>query len=105
MVLAHPGNREPRWGRAVTWLAAVLALPYPLVRLAWAMGTPLGVPAGYVEAEDLGGVALLGLVLPALIGAVLTLGLIQGWGRGSLAGCRSSVAGRCRSPSPRCPRP
>jgi hypothetical protein len=71
----------PTWGRAVTIVAAVLALPYPAVRISWALGIPLGVPDSYVDVADLMlrvGEAALGLL--AIGGAVLTLGLIRPWG-------------------------
>jgi hypothetical protein len=71
----------PRWGRAVTIAAAVLALPYPAVRISWALGIPLGVPDSYVDGADLMlRVGEAGLGLLAIGGAVLTLGLIRPWG-------------------------
>ncbi|MCC3761946.1 hypothetical protein K3N28_02530 [Glycomyces sp. TRM65418] len=74
--------RAPRWGAAVTYASALLALPYPLVRLSWAVGLPLGVPDGYVDTmtglERLGLAVLFG-GLP-IAGAVLTLGLVRPWG-------------------------
>ena len=66
----------------VTRLAAALALPYPVVRIGWALGIPVGVPAGYLDGSDL--VLRLmeaGLGLLAIGGAVLTLGLVRPWGR------------------------
>ncbi|HEX2145217.1 MAG TPA: hypothetical protein VHG10_11980, partial [Glycomyces sp.] len=41
--------REPRWGRAATYAAAALALPYPFVRVGWALGIPLGTTDGGLE--------------------------------------------------------
>jgi hypothetical protein len=60
-----------RWGKWVTYIAVVTALPYGIVRLAWAAGIPLG-------ASDATSPFVLGL-LP-IGGAILTLGLIQRWG-------------------------
>jgi hypothetical protein len=73
--------RPPSWGTAVTYLAAALALPYPVVRIGWALGLPVGVDSSYVADQDLVlrvGEALLGGL--AIGGAVLTLGLIRRWG-------------------------
>lgn len=68
----------PRWGRAATYAAALLALPYAAVRLAWAAGIPLGVPDGFLmEGGGLAEAVLGGL---CVAGAVLTLGLVQRWG-------------------------
>jgi hypothetical protein len=88
----HCGRREPgagvsastlRWGRWATYAAATLALPYPIVRIAWALGIPLGVPTGWLDGtftlpERIGLVLLFG-GLP-VGGAILTLGLLQRWG-------------------------
>ncbi|GAA2385751.1 hypothetical protein [Nonomuraea africana] len=76
-----PGARSVGWGRPVTYLAAVLALPYGISRISWAMGIPLGVPEGFVEAGQQSAwavEAMLGGLCVA--GAILTLGLIQRWG-------------------------
>jgi proline iminopeptidase len=70
-----------RWGRWATYAAAMLALPYPIVRIAWGLGIPLGVPAGSLDDSGLGlriGESVLGGL--AVGGAVLTLGLTQRWG-------------------------
>jgi hypothetical protein len=71
----------PRWGKWATYAAAALALPYPVVRIAWALGIPLGVPEDFVDDSSLalriGEFSLGGL---AVGGAILTLGLIQPWG-------------------------
>lgn len=74
-------QQGPRWGRAVTIAATVLALPYPAVRISWALGIPLGVPDSYIDGADLMlRVGAAGLGLLAIGGAVLTLGLIRPWG-------------------------
>jgi hypothetical protein len=70
-----------RWGKWATYAAAALALPYPTVRIAWALGIPLGVPAGFVADSSLAlriGESVLGGL--AIGGAVLTLGLTRRWG-------------------------
>lgn len=69
------------WGIRLTYLAAALALPYAIVRLAWALMIPLGVPDSYLDGSDLalrlGEGGLAGL---AIGGAVLTIGLTRRWG-------------------------
>lgn len=83
----EPGSldsvREPRWAKPVTYAAAVLALPYPIVRISWGLGIPLGVPGDYFDgwtwAEHLGVALLLG-GLP-VAGAILTIGLLRQWGQ------------------------
>lgn len=74
--------REPRWAVAVTCTAAALALPYPIVRIAWSLGLPLGVPADYLDGWGLPERLGVGLVLGGLpvMGAILTIGLIRPWG-------------------------
>lgn len=79
--------RPPRWGRWVTYAAAVLALPYGISRVAWAMGIPLGTTAGPLTdgsaaaaVEGAGRYSELVLGGLCFVGAVLTLGLVQRWG-------------------------
>lgn len=74
--------REPRWAVPMTYAAGILALPYPIVRIAWALGVPLGMPGDYVDGwgwlERLGvGVVFGGLPVG---GAILTIGLVRPWG-------------------------
>jgi hypothetical protein len=73
---------EPGWGRWVTYLAAVLPLPYAATRLAWAVGIPLGVSDAFLRESEASGamVAELSLAGMAIVGSVLTLGLVQRWG-------------------------
>jgi hypothetical protein len=71
-----------KWGKWVTYIAVVTALPYGFVRLTWAAGIPIGVSDPtwintQTPTESLI-VAVLG-ILP-IGGAILTLGLIQRWG-------------------------
>ncbi|MDI3330572.1 MAG: hypothetical protein QJR09_07515 [Micrococcus sp.] len=63
--------------RLLTYLAALALVPYPLIRLTWLTPFPLVAP-GPLEAPD----RLWGLLLgaAAVLGIVLTLGLIRPWG-------------------------
>lgn len=85
------GVREPgwtraaaaaRWGRWATWTAAAIPAVYAVVRLAWAAGIPLGVPPEFLDDMHATGAVWAGAGLGAfaLVGAVLTLGLVQRWG-------------------------
>jgi len=69
-----------RWGRVAVVIAAVCALPYGLVRLTWLTPGPLGGSAAELAAHP--EIRLHGLLLglAALAGAVLTTGLVAGWG-------------------------
>ncbi|MFI6848203.1 hypothetical protein OG535_07150 [Kitasatospora sp. NBC_00085] len=67
--------RAPSWSG---YAAVALSLPYPVVKLAWECGSDVGmtqpevihnIPGGWVP------------VLPALAGSVLSLALVQPWGR------------------------
>lgn len=73
----------PRIGGWAAYAAAVLALPYGVSRLAWAMGIPLGVTEEFLKGGLTSGAGALSEVLFAGLcfgGAVLTLGLVQRWG-------------------------
>ncbi|MBM7831916.1 hypothetical protein JOE59_002621 [Agromyces cerinus] len=71
-----------RWGRRATWIAIAAPLVYCATRWAWALGFSLGMdPDAYQEGKDEGlWVAGAALASFGIIGAVLTLGLIQRWG-------------------------
>jgi hypothetical protein len=71
-----------RWGRWAAWTAAVIPAGYAVVRLAWAAGVPLGVSADFLAEMHASGLVWAGAGLGAfaLVGAVLTLGLVQRWG-------------------------
>ncbi|MBN6053508.1 hypothetical protein JYK22_16320, partial [Nonomuraea sp. RK-328] len=76
---ARGGDVSPgRWGRRATYAAAMLALPYGISRISWGLGIPLGVPADYLVVDAGASEFVLGGLCVA--GAVLTLGLVQGWG-------------------------
>jgi hypothetical protein len=75
-------DRSPalmRWGKAATYAAFLLPLPYGITRLAWALGLPLGIN------QDLSGNPLTarigeaGLATLAIGGGTVTLGLIRPW--------------------------
>jgi hypothetical protein len=70
-----------RWGRTAAIVAAVVPALYGVIRLAWAVGIPLGVTE--VEMTSIRSESMLGAVglgAFAIVGAVLTLGLFQRWG-------------------------
>lgn len=71
-----------RWGRRATWIAVAAPVFYCATRWAWALGFSLGIdPVAYQEAKEAGlWVAGAALASFGLVGAVLTLGLIQRWG-------------------------
>ncbi|MGE7187024.1 hypothetical protein ACQKKK_24565 [Peribacillus sp. NPDC006672] len=68
------------WGKWFTYIAVVMALPYGIVRWAWALGIPLGTTnLSVVGNED---IVLVETILGGLCigGGILTLVLIQRWG-------------------------
>jgi hypothetical protein len=71
-----------RWGRRAVAVAVVVPLLYALTRFAWAVGIPFGLSRAEVaELRSGDGVwAATGLASFAVVGAVLTLGLVQRWG-------------------------
>lgn len=68
-----------RWSRVATVVAALCPLPYGLVRLSWLTPWPLG---GMDPAYDTVATRVQGAALGtgAIIGTILTLGLIAHWG-------------------------
>jgi hypothetical protein len=82
-----------RWGKAATYAASPLPLPYGITRLAWALGIPLGID------QDLSGIPLtarIGEAGPATLaigGGTVTLGLIRPWGRSGPAGSPVGATG------------
>jgi len=68
-----------RWGTAVTYVAAAIPAVYAATRLAWAAGLPLGVDADVVD-DPLVATIAAGLGGFALVGTVLTIGLVRPWG-------------------------
>lgn len=71
-----------RWGRVATVVAVLAPLPYAATRICWALGLPLGVEPGILDGMQTQGMdtSALGLGGMAVLGSVLTLGLIQRWG-------------------------
>ena len=71
-----------RWGRRATYLAAAIPVFYAVIRLAWALGIPLGISREFLDDMHRTGMVWAGAGLGgfALAGAVLTLGLTQRWG-------------------------
>jgi hypothetical protein len=86
---AVSGERE-RWTRIGRWaaIAAICAqLPYAVQRAAWNLGIPMGVSQQFVDdlADDIvekgmHPIVLWMLVIPDVLGALLTLGLVMTWG-------------------------
>ncbi|MBM2619942.1 hypothetical protein JIG36_30960 [Actinoplanes sp. LDG1-06] len=70
------------WGRRAAYVAALIPVLYALTRFAWVLGVPLGLPSDALdELRNSGAVwAGLGLGAFAVVGAILTLGLVQRWG-------------------------
>jgi hypothetical protein len=71
-----------RWGRWAVAVAAVVPALYAISRISWALNIPFGVDDEFLRdlrAED-ADIAAAGLGGFALVGAVLTLGLVQRWG-------------------------
>jgi len=68
----------PRWGRVVTIAAAVCPLPYACLRLLWLTPWALDLRADMDRAEVRMQGAFLGVA--ALVGCLLTFGLISRWG-------------------------
>lgn len=71
-----------RWGRWAVYVAVVIPTLYAVTRWAWALGIPLGISEEFLrEGQEIGlWSAGAGLATIAMGGAVLTLGLVQGWG-------------------------
>ncbi|MGC5020264.1 hypothetical protein [Micromonospora sp. DT47] len=88
-----------RWGRWATYVAAAVPTLYALTRFAWAAGIPLGISRGFLEEMQESGLVWAGAGLGAfaVVGAILTLGLVRRWGERfpgwmvGLAGCRVPV--------------
>jgi hypothetical protein len=69
-----------QWGKLFTYLAVIMALPYGIVRWAWALSIPLGInDSTIVGNED---IVITEAILGGLCigGGIITLGLTQRWG-------------------------
>ncbi|SDR78117.1 hypothetical protein [Actinopolymorpha singaporensis] len=71
-----------RWGRWAVGVAVAVPLGYAATRWAWALGLPLGIDAEFYREGKEDGLWMAGAALGSLgiLGAVLTLGLVQRWG-------------------------
>lgn len=69
-----------RWGRLATYVAMVVPLGYAATRYAWALGIPFGVRQELLDELGPGVLAGAGLATGAVVGAVLTWGLLRPWG-------------------------
>lgn len=69
-----------RWGRTAVAVAVAVPLLYAATRIAWVLGFPLGFDVEAYEAT--GGEINNGLILAggALVGSILTVGLVRPWG-------------------------
>jgi hypothetical protein len=70
------------WGAWAVAIAVIIPLFYTSTRYAWALGIPLGISEEFLHEGQASGlwVAGFGLGTVALVGAILTLGLVQRWG-------------------------
>ncbi len=75
-------DRAARWGRIAVYVSMVAPVSYAFTRYAWALGIPLGMSEEYFRLGQERGTWISGLFLATfgLVGAVLTLGLVQRWG-------------------------
>ncbi|WP_353510217.1 hypothetical protein [Intrasporangium sp.] len=69
-----------RVGRWAVGVAVAAPLVYASTRVAWAFGIPLGVSDEFLDLLGDAKYAGLGLGLFAIVGSMLTLGLVQRWG-------------------------
>jgi hypothetical protein len=82
----HEGWNSPekarQWGKIAAYLSMVVPVIYGVTRYAWALGIPLGMTQEYWRQGQERGMWTSGLFLATfgLVGAVLTLGLVQRWG-------------------------
>jgi hypothetical protein len=71
-----------RWGKWAVAVAVIIPLLYAATRWAWALGIPLGISQEFYREGQAVGLWWAGAALAtvAIIGAFLTLGLVQRWG-------------------------
>jgi hypothetical protein len=74
-------DRATNWGRIAAYLATVVPVFYAVTRYAYALGIPLGISKEFLRIGQESGMWTSGLFLATfgLVGAVLTLGLVQRW--------------------------
>ncbi len=75
-------DRAARWGRIAVYAAIVVPVLYALNRYAFALGIPLGISEEFLRQGQERGMWTMGAFMASfgLVGAVLTLGLMQRWG-------------------------
>jgi len=75
-------NRAARWGRIAVYVSMVAPVLYAFTRYAWALGFPLGMTEEHWHSGQQKGLWISGLFLATfgLVGAAVTLGLVQRWG-------------------------
>ncbi len=75
-------DRAARWGRIAVYAAIVVPILYAINRYAFALGIPLGISEEYLRLGQERGMWTMGAFMASfgLVGAVLTLGLVQRWG-------------------------
>jgi hypothetical protein len=75
-------DNAARWGRIAVYVSMVVPVFYALTRYAWALGIPLGISEESLRLGQESGLWTSGLFLATfgLVGAALTLGLVQRWG-------------------------
>jgi hypothetical protein len=75
-------NQAARWGRTALYISLVAPIFYAFTRYAWALGFPLGMTEEYLRSGQERGIWISGLSLATfgLVGAALSLGLVQHWG-------------------------
>jgi hypothetical protein len=71
-----------RWGRIAVYVSIVVPIFYGITRYAYALGIPLGISENYLRIGQESEMWTKGISMAnfALVGAVLTLGLVQRWG-------------------------
>ena len=75
-------DKAARWCRTAVFVSMVAPVFYAITRYAWALGIPMGMNEDYLREGMKTGMWTSGLFLATfgLVGALITLGLIQRWG-------------------------
>jgi hypothetical protein len=75
-------DNAARWGRIAVYVAMLVPVLYAITRYAWALGIPLGFSEEHLRRGQESGTWISGLFLATfgLVGAALSLGLVQRWG-------------------------
>ena len=75
-------DQAARWSRIAVYVTMVVPVVYAVTRYAWALGIPLGMSEESLRIGQESGLWTAGLFLAnfGLVGAALTLGLVQRWG-------------------------